>query len=89
MERVRPVVEEFAARMLADLPRRDQRATGELYLCGLLLDGRRKSLAPMAARLGVDHQGLGQFLRNPRLGARLGPGPAGGLGGRVPPPPRR
>jgi hypothetical protein len=26
MAAVRPVVEEFAARMLADLPRRDQRA---------------------------------------------------------------
>ncbi|KLL10590.1 DDE endonuclease [Protofrankia sp. BMG5.30] len=64
MEQVRPVVEEFAARMLADLPRKDQRAKGELYLRGLMLDGKRKSLVPMAARLGVDHQGLQQFLRN-------------------------
>ncbi len=61
---MRPAVEEFAARMLADLPRRDQRAKGELYLRGLLLDGKRKSLQPMAERLGVDHQGLQQFLRN-------------------------
>lgn len=61
---MRPVVEEFAARMLADLPRRDQRAKGELYLRGLMLDGKRKSVAPMAERLGVDHQGLQQFLRN-------------------------
>jgi len=61
---VRPVVEEFAARMFADLPRKDQRAKGELYLRGLLLDGKRKSLVPMAERLGVDHQGLQQFLRN-------------------------
>jgi SRSO17 transposase len=29
---------------------------------GLLLDGRRKSMQPMAARLGVDHQGLQQFV---------------------------
>jgi len=28
----------------------------------LLLDGRRKSMQPMAARLGVDHQGLQQFV---------------------------
>ena len=42
----------------ADLPRRDQRAKGALYLCGLMLDGKHKSLQPMAERLGVDHQGL-------------------------------
>ncbi|ONH60487.1 DDE endonuclease [Frankia sp. CcI49] len=64
MAAVRPVVEEFTARMLADLPRRDQRAKGELYVRGLMLDGKRKSLQPMAERLGVDHQGLQQFLRN-------------------------
>ncbi|EYT90909.1 hypothetical protein ThrDRAFT_03489, partial [Frankia casuarinae] len=64
---MRPVVEEFAARMFVDLPRRDQRAKGELYLRGLLLDGKRKSVQPMAERLGVDHQQLQQlqqFLRN-------------------------
>jgi SRSO17 transposase len=32
------------------------------YLRGLLLDGRRKSMQPMAERLGVDHQGLQQFV---------------------------
>jgi SRSO17 transposase len=44
------------------LPRKDQRAKGELYLRGLLTDGRRKSMQPMAQRLGVDHQGLQQFI---------------------------
>jgi SRSO17 transposase len=49
--------------MLVDaLPRKDQRAKGELYLRGLLTDGRRKSMQPMAERLGVDHQGLQQFI---------------------------
>ncbi|GGV97581.1 hypothetical protein GCM10015535_69260 [Streptomyces gelaticus] len=33
-----------------------------LYLQGLLLDGRRKSMQPMAGRLGVDHQQLQQFM---------------------------
>ncbi len=33
-----------------------------MYLRGLLLDGARKSMQPMAARLGVDHQGLQQFV---------------------------
>jgi Domain of unknown function (DUF4158) len=31
---MRPVVEEFAARMFADLPSKDQQAKGELYLAG-------------------------------------------------------
>ena len=48
--------------MFAPMPRSDQRAKGETYLRGLLLDGRRKSMQPMAERLGVDHQGLQQFV---------------------------
>jgi SRSO17 transposase len=44
------------------MSRSDQRAKGETYLRGLLLEGRRKSMQPMAARLGVDHQGLQQFV---------------------------
>jgi SRSO17 transposase len=64
MDQVRPVVVEFAARMLADLPRKDQRVKGETYVRGLLLDGKRKSMQPMAERLGVDYQGLQQFVTN-------------------------
>ena len=60
---MRPQLLDFAERMLADaLPRKDQRAKGELYLRGLLTDGQRKSMQPMAQRLGVDHQGLQQFV---------------------------
>jgi SRSO17 transposase len=59
---VRPRLAGFAAEMLGDLPRKDQRATGELYARGLLSDGQRKSMQPMAARLGVDHQRLQQFV---------------------------
>jgi SRSO17 transposase len=55
-------LEAFAAEMFAPLTRSDQRAKGVTYLRGLLLDGRRKSMQPMAARLGVDHQGLQQFV---------------------------
>jgi SRSO17 transposase len=62
MEQVRPRLEAFAADMLGGLARSDQRAKGELYLRGLLLDGKRKSMQPMAARLGVDHQQLQQFV---------------------------
>jgi SRSO17 transposase len=59
---VRPRLAAFAAQMLGGLPRKDQRAAGELYARGLLTDGQRKSMQPMAARLGVDHQRLQQFI---------------------------
>src|SRR3982751_3286305 len=59
---VRERLEEFAAEMFAPLTRSDQRNKGETYLRGLLLDGRRKSMQPMAERLGGDHQGLQQFV---------------------------
>jgi SRSO17 transposase len=59
---VRPRLLDFTAEMLGGLPRKDQRAAGELYVRGLLADGRRKSMVPMAERLGVDHQRLQQFI---------------------------
>lgn len=55
-------LEEFAGQVLASLARVDQRGKGGLYLRGLLLDERRKSMQPMAARLGIDHQRLRQFI---------------------------
>jgi SRSO17 transposase len=58
----RPELLAFAAEMLGGLARKDQRAAGELYVRGLLTDGQRKSMVPMAARLGVDHQRLQQFI---------------------------
>ena len=62
MDEVRPRPEAFAAEMLGSLARRDQRAKGELYVRGLMLDGKRQSMQPMAERLGVDHQQLQQFM---------------------------
>src|SRR5260370_22534314 len=62
MAEVRPRLLEFAAEMPGGLPGKDQRAAGELYVRGLLTDGQRKSMQPMAARLGVDHQRLQQFI---------------------------
>src|SRR5216117_4312337 len=59
---VRPRLAAFAAQMLGVLPRKDQRAAGELYARGLLTDGQRKSMQPMAERLGIDHQRLQQFI---------------------------
>lgn len=59
---MRSSLEEFAGGVFEGFARSDQRATGLRYLRGLMLDGRRKSMQPMAERLGVDHQQLQQFL---------------------------
>jgi SRSO17 transposase len=61
---VRGRLEAFTADVLESLPRKDQRARGECYLRGLLLDGRRRSVGPMAARLGgeVHYQALHHFV---------------------------
>ncbi|MER6162964.1 IS701 family transposase [Streptomyces sp. NPDC001868] len=50
--------------MFEPFARADQRRWGEVYLRGLLLDGRRKSVEPMAARLGEDgnRQALAHFI---------------------------
>jgi SRSO17 transposase len=63
LEAQRAALIEFAAEMYRPLVRCDQRAKGEQYVRGLLLEGRRKSIQPMAARLpGGDEQGLQQFI---------------------------
>src|SRR4029453_9692939 len=60
---VREGREAFADDVFESLPRKDQRARGECYLRGLMLDGRRKSIEPMARRLGEGHyQALHHFV---------------------------
>ena len=63
LQRVRGRLEEFAAEMFEPLARKDQRRQGGVYLRGLMLDGKRKSIEPMAARLeDGDEQCLQQFV---------------------------
>jgi len=59
--------------------RADQRAEGELYLRGLMLDGERKSMQPMADGLRVDRQQLQQFVTSSTWDYLE----VGGLGGRL------
>jgi SRSO17 transposase len=60
---IRGRLEGFADDILESLPRKDQRARGECYLRGLMLEGRRKSVEPMAQRLGeVHYQALHHFV---------------------------
>jgi len=53
---------EFLEPLVAGLGRSERRAGAALYLQGLLLPGERKSIEPMAARLGADSQKLQQFV---------------------------
>ena len=63
LEAQREALIEFAAEMYRPLARCDQRAKGEQYVRGLLLEGRRKSIQPMAARLpDGDEEGLQNFI---------------------------
>jgi DDE superfamily endonuclease len=75
---IRGRLEAFADGLLGSLGRIDQRARGRCYLRGLLLAGRRRSIEPMAARLGVVHyQALHHFIAvSPGTGGRsAGGGP--------------
>ncbi|WP_052069454.1 IS701 family transposase [Streptacidiphilus albus] len=53
---------EFTTDVFKYLAYRGQRAYGQQYLRGLMLDGRRKSVEPMATRLGIPAQNLGHFV---------------------------
>jgi SRSO17 transposase len=64
MAEVREDLEAFTAELFDGFFRADQRRWGQVYVRGLLLDGRRKSVEPMAARLGEDgnRQALAHFV---------------------------
>jgi SRSO17 transposase len=63
LARVRGRLVEFSGEMFESMRRKDQRRWGEVYLRGLMLDGKRKSIEPMAARLpDGDEQCLQQFV---------------------------
>jgi SRSO17 transposase len=51
LRRIRTRLVAFAEDLFASIPRKDQRRWGQTYLRGLLLDGKRKSIQPMATRL--------------------------------------
>ena len=58
-QRLRTFLEDLVSRM----GRAERQHWAGLYIRGLLLDGERKSIEPMAARLpGADAQALGQFV---------------------------
>lgn len=64
MNRARATLALFMADVFSSVPRKDQRSKGDCCLRGLMLDGRRKSIQPIAERL----RGL--------IAYRADPGPA-------------
>ena len=61
----RQSIERFKAFMIPlaePLGRSERRTAATSYVQGLLMPGQRKSIEPMAARLGVDPQRLQQFM---------------------------
>lgn len=81
MRKCRERLEQFLADLLEPVGRRERRHWGSLYVRGLLLNGERKSIEPMAARLPEGNvQALQQFVgQSPwgwdavweRLGSRM------------------
>jgi SRSO17 transposase len=53
---------QFLSPLVQDLGRSERRVGATLYVEGLLMPGPRKSIGPMAERLGVDSQKLQQFI---------------------------
>ncbi|WP_439678297.1 IS701 family transposase [Embleya sp. MST-111070] len=63
IEELRSELGVFVAEVFASVARKDTRGWGDCYLRGLMLDGRRKSIQPMADRLpDGDMQSLQQFV---------------------------
>src|SRR6266403_1905237 len=57
-----PEFTKFMAPLVATLGRSERRHAATHYVEGLLMPGQRKSIEPLAARLGVDAQSLQQLL---------------------------
>lgn len=65
VDRLRGDLAEFTADVFGSLTRSGWQDRAGWYVRGLMLDGRRKSIQPMAARLGgVDEQALNHFVTN-------------------------
>ena len=55
----------FMTSLTATVGRTERRVAATRYIEGLLIPGQRKSIEPMAERLGVNSQSLQQFVTSP------------------------
>lgn len=73
----------FLRELVADLPRSDQRGWAETYVRGLLLDGQRKSIQPMAERLAAIDQSWRDYEQSLQQFVNQSPWPAEKLRDRL------
>src|ERR1035437_4025610 len=60
---VRSRLDRFLSDLVEPMGRSERRHWAQVYIQGLLLDGQRKSVQPIAERIaGADEQALNQFL---------------------------
>ena len=64
LERLDQSLEGFLSKLTAGLGRSERRRWAGVYVRGLLLDGERKSIEPMASRLGQSDQDLHHFVNH-------------------------
>jgi len=57
-----PQFTKFMSALVASLGRSERRRAATHYVEGLLMPGQRKSIEPLAERVGVDSQSLQQLL---------------------------
>lgn len=62
LKRLDKSLESFLAKLTVRLGRSERRHWAGVYVRGLLLDGERKSIEPMATRLGQSNQDLQHFV---------------------------
>ena len=71
LERLDKRLEDFLSKLTAGLGRAERRHWAGVYVRGLLLDGERKSIEPMATRLGQSDQDLQHFVSHSPWSADL------------------
>ena len=62
LKRLDKSLEDFLSKLTAGMGRSERRRWAGVYVRGLLLDGERKSIEPMASRLGESDQDLQHFV---------------------------
>ncbi len=80
---MRARLERFLEELVEPMGRSERRHWAQICIQGLLLDGQRKSMQPMAERIaGVVEEALNQFLNQSPLGGNRNPMAAGSPAGR-------
>ena len=74
LQRLDKSLEGFLSKLTAGLGRSGRRCWASVYVRGLLLGGERKSVEPMATRLGESDQDLHHFVSHKSVVSGRAPG---------------